>query len=245
MALVNTYYQASEPADLTPGTVWIDSVGSRKQRGIDGAWRSMGNVNLDNGGSVKRAGDSMDGALQGAHGLASLTDPNFHSTVRLDSDDLSPKSWVNTKLSDLNTSLLEKIAAIARGGNSASASLLANIAFGYGCNAPAVVVGGSDELANPTDPHRALNHGNAVPLPSYINPDGSRTPASLSEIVMLMVSPRNLFDWNNNDEREHRMLCSVDPTTLIVTARVNLFRSGEAVGTYAGAANYIIVCVRS
>jgi len=241
MALVNTYYQASEPTDLTPGTVWIDSVGSRKQRGIDGAWRSMGNVNLDNGGSVKRAGDSMDGALQGAHGLAPLNAPNLRNYASLDNDPLSTVSWVNQKLDDLNIALLEKIAATAKGGNAASALLAGNLAFGFGCNAPAVALSYFDEPANPNDPHRSLNDGDVVPLPKYINADGSRTDASHSEIVLMMVSPRLQHDWNNDTPRDHNLRCFVNPNTRVVTSKITISQGGD----YAGAANYVIVCMRS
>ena len=146
MAEVKTYYQADEPTDLTPGTVWILEDGERRQRGTDGGWRDVGHVNLDNGGSVKRAGDSMDGALEGAHGLAPLYSPNFIGNAMLDDADLATKPWVNQEIAGLKQAMLEQISSATKQG-SPSLSFGNSIAFGFGM----------------------VNHGGAVPLPKYSN----------------------------------------------------------------------------
>jgi hypothetical protein len=224
MADVFTYYQSGEPTDMTPGTTWIDDGGYRRIKGINGAWLNAGNVNLDNLGSVNRSGDSMDGALQGAHGLAPLFSAQLTGTPRINSNEIADKPWVLTLLHSLKTILRDEISDATR-KTSGSMALGENIAFGWGCK---------DPLAFPLDPNRALAHGEIVPLPSY----SSGVPASKEEIVLLlpsvwreMGSAGSGNQWNIN--------CDIDPETLIVNCD---FDSGSS--SYTGHANYVIVCMK-
>lgn len=191
MAEVKTYFQVEEPADSTPGTTWIVEDGSRSQRGTDGSWRAMGNVNLDNGGSVKRSGDSMDGALEGSHGLAPLNAPNFTTNALLEDADLATKTWVQAKIDALNEVLTDAITT-ATDGSTPDFGIFDYMAFGSG----------------------VVASGGAIPLPKYKL--GTGTTAQISEIVAVLVSPKTVhgrsdgitsFDWT--------IECSADASTVV------------------------------
>ena len=191
MAECKTYYQSGEPTDMTPGTTWIDDAGNRNVRGTNTAWRYAGNVNLDNMGSVNRAGDTMDGALEGAHGLASLYSAPLTGTPHVNYNEIADKPWVLTLLEACKTTLRDEISDATR-KTSSSMAIGENIAFGYD----------------------VVDHGNTIPLPSYSN----GVMASKDEIVLLHVGMRTTLAGGDNGNAW--TLFSVDPVTLIVTANM-------------------------
>ena len=190
MAECKTYFQSGEPTDQTPGTTWIDDSGNRLVRGINTAWRSAGNVNLDNLGAVKRAGDSMDGALEGAHGLAPLYSAPLTGTPHVNYNEIADKPWVLTLLEACKTMLRDEISDATR-KTSSSMAIGENIAFGCG------VVG----------------DGDLIPLPTYSN--GSM--ATKDEIVL---GPFVSFKVTRQGIPTTATDFSVDPITLKVTAKL-------------------------
>ena len=191
MAETKTFYQDAEPSDQTPGTQWIASNGTWKVRGTNSAWRRVGNVNLDTLGHLDRQGGSMEGAIEGNHGLAPLNAPNFITNALIDNEDLSSKNWVQDQLDALHDAITLQIES-ATGGSDTSLGLFDYLAIGQGYVA----------------------HGGAISMPKYKL--GAGNTALNTEIIGMIVSPREVygrsdaitsFDWS--------IKCRVDsPTTV-------------------------------
>jgi hypothetical protein len=214
MAAVQTYFQADEPTDSAPGTIWLRSDGTKAQRDLSSAWVEKGNWLLEDDGLLSQEGGSVQGPITGNHGHAPTDSPAFTTVITLDGEEVPDKPWVTEQLANMQTDLQNYITEALSGGDS-GVSIGNNLAFGYG---------------------QGLTNGSVVPLPKYADD----TRATIGEVVLLMVAAgNNSFSCNVN--AQHNIYVSVDPATLIVTCYGVRLGTGN---TWNGVASYFIVCQR-
>jgi hypothetical protein len=217
VAEAKIFFQPGEPTDRTPGTQWFLPDGTWRLRGTDGAWRRVGNANLETVGHLDRQGGHMEGAIEGNHGLAPLNAPNFSTNALLEDADLATKSWVQAQLKALSETLTNAITA-ATDGSTPDFTLYDTIAFGFG----------------------TIGHGEAIPLPRYKL--GKGTTAKISEVVLVTAAPSALDGYNHQfDGFAFHDACSVEKGTLVVTCH----RWGDSHYDNVGVASYIILCAKT
>jgi hypothetical protein len=218
MAAVQTYYQADEPNETTPGTVWLRSDGTKAQRDLSGNWIEKGSWVLEDDGLLSKNGGAVVGPITGNHGHAPTDSPAFTTNITLDGEDVPDKPWVTAQIEDMQTALQTYVTEALSVGDT-GISIGANLAFGYGI----------------------IAHGGTIPLPKY----SDDTQATIGQICLLLVGPSTLARASGGEATYWVYETSVDPTTLLVTARTRITSGGG--GNNAGVngtANYSIICKR-
>lgn len=223
MPLVNTYQQAGEPSDTTPGAVWLRADGTKAQRGLAGLWIEKGSWTQANDGMLSKNGGTVLGPVYGNHGHASIDSPAFTGVITLGGDEVPTKPWVLEQMTTLSDTLQSFITNAIGGAGGAGAgtqvSIGNNLAFASG----------------------TIGDGGTISLPKYA--DGTR--AVIGEVCGLLVSPYTQTRGNGGEATAMAYECYVDPATLVVTVRTRITGGGGGAnwGT-SGTANFLIICKR-
>lgn len=221
MAVVNTYQQASEPTDLTPGTQWYRDDGKAYIRKLDLTWNYIGEWQRPNFNHLHVEGGTMLGPILGEHGLAPLNNPAFTGTATLNDVDLADKQWTSDQIEALQTSLENFITGTSN-GTSGTLSIGNNLAIGYG----------------------QVKHGETIELPRYGGVAGQR--AALSEVWAVLPSIHDLEGWNSKgNDYSFQSQVSVDANLKVTCSWLSTENSTVGyIEHYTGSINYIIICKR-
>jgi hypothetical protein len=219
MGVVQSYYQADEPTDQTPGTIWYRDDGTMAQRDLSLAWVEKGNWLLTDNGMLSKEGGDVSGPVTGSHGHAPIDNPAFTGNITLDGEDVPDKPWVQAQMDALEETI-QRFIAEALAGTDTTISIGNNMAVGVG----------------------TVVHGGAITLPKYADD----TRADISEVWGApFVSPAALARGNGSEATGMAYECTVDPATLIVTCRTRITSGGGGANWAAdGTANYLIICKR-
>lgn len=165
MPLVETYYQADEPPQTAPGTVWLRADGTKAQRGLSGQWIEKGSWTEENDGMMSVNGGTVLGPVLGNHGHAPLDSPAFLGTMTLNGEEVPDKPWVNDQIQAAVEAIQSFVNGVMTGGE--TISIGNDMAIGYG----------------------VVADGGTIPLPKYA--DGTR--AILSEVWGVLPSLRYTY----------------------------------------------------
>lgn len=116
MALVgNTYYQASssDPGAGHPMYYWnqTDTGKIYIRNSSDTDWIYVGSSDSEALGQLQLGGGNMNGAITGAHGLASAASNDFTESLRVGGLNVATQSYVDTQDAALNASIATEIAS--------------------------------------------------------------------------------------------------------------------------------------
>jgi hypothetical protein len=135
MALVgNRYIAASDPGAVGFGYEWADTTtGNIYERDTgNSAWVLAGNSDVRYRGCVPITGGALAGALTGAHGLASLTSPNFQTAAKVDGVNVATVNDLATAVATMNKQIELLVAsAVAASQVGSSAKPLVAAASGF------------------------------------------------------------------------------------------------------------------
>lgn len=217
MPLVSTYYQANEPSDTAPGTIWLRADGTKAQRGLSAEWIEKGSWTQENDGMLSTEGGTVLGPVHGNHGHAPIDSPAFTGTITLNGEEVPDKPWVQDQIDAAVESLQAFVNNIVGGDEG----------FTVGNN-----------LAIETG---VVAHDGIIPLPKYADD----TRAVHEEIWAMLVTMKHAAHSTSDRAAQIGHYCSVDPATRKVTARFTM-EAGGGGANWAGTgdANYIIICKR-
>lgn len=220
MPVVNTYQQAVEPTDLTPGTTWLRDDGTAAIRKLDLSWNEIGNWELPYFNNLQRSGGTVLGPILGNHGLAPLDSPPFTGTPTINGVDAADKQWVTDQLTTLQGTLNDLLSN-AISGTSGNITIGSNLTVGYG----------------------TVFDGGTIPLPVFAD----NTRADKTQVWGVLVSMNKATYGTGSEATAWSNDCSVD-SNLLVKCGLSITGGGGGanMGSAAGAsvANYIVVCKR-
>lgn len=100
MALIQMYAQASDPGAVGAGYIWINTTtGDMSIRNTaNSGWTLILNSDQADGGLLSKAGGTMTGAIEGAHGLLPLDSGPMTGTPTIEAAEIATKNWVTELL---------------------------------------------------------------------------------------------------------------------------------------------------
>lgn len=108
------YKQSGDPGAVGAGKSWLDTDDwvLRVRNSSDSAWVDVGNINSPNLGALPSAGGEMTGAITGtAHGLATIANPNFTGSLKLNGVNVLTQNDIDTAFSTLRSEFASRIAS--------------------------------------------------------------------------------------------------------------------------------------
>ena len=110
MATVDVYAGTGSPGPTAVGTLWFDAAtGLLKNRDDAGAWNTLMQYNLHDGGIVSKGGGNLVGAITGTHGLAPVVNAALTGTATLNGDDLVTLSTLNAMIQDMQDQITSAV----------------------------------------------------------------------------------------------------------------------------------------